>query len=127
MNMYLEFTTKQLKEFEKLIAILESCTNPDQHMIATNILNNWGHMCDHRSKRLKKAGLIGMCKLQFKPYKEYKRYIVATGEQVQYLIDYSNMWLDQYKEWEKEQESASKDKDRIYVTGFSKLLKKKKK
>lgn len=128
--MYLEFTTKQLKEFDKLVSIVESCTNPDQHSVATHVLKNWGHMCDRRSKLLKKRGIISMFKFQFKPYKEYRKYVIATNEQVEYLIEYSNMWLEQFEAWVNEQqqvEAEAKAKERTQVVGFSKLLPKKRK
>ena len=127
--MYLEFTSKQLHEYNKLVANIQGCTNPDQHDIIVNMMKCFGKLCDWRASKLKHRGWISLLKLQTEPMDEYYKYKRATKEQIQVLVDYSNMWLDQYEVWEKQQVEEEKNEQtkKIGVVGFAKLLKKKRK
>jgi hypothetical protein len=130
--MYIEFTSKQLHEYNKIVANIESCENPQQHSTIVRMMKCFGKLCDRRASKLKRRGWIGLLKLQNKPMNEYYKYKHATKEQVQVLVDYSNMWLDQFEEWEKQQELDAQTKenyrgDKVDIVGFAKLLKKKRK
>lgn len=130
--MYVEFTSKQLHEYNKLVANIEGCTNPDQHSTIVRMLKCFGKQCDWRSRKLLKRAWVGLLKFQNQPFDEYYKYKNATKEQVSTLVEYSNMWLDQYDAWEKAQaeELAAKENyrgDKVDIVGFAKLLKKKRK
>ena len=129
--MYLEFATKQLNEYNKLIKIIESCETVEHHSNAIVILRSFGKMCDSRKRKLRNLAIKNALKLQFETINEYYKYKEATMEQVKTLIDYSNSWIDQYEAWEKSQEiqaqSQSDRGEKIDVVGFAKLLKKKRK
>ena len=129
MNMYLDFTTKQLNEYNKLIKVIESCSNPDHHISTVNIIHSFGKLCDSRKNILKKRAWVNMFKFNFAPMAEYMKYKEATMEQVQSLIDYSNYWLDQYNAWETEQQKYNEEnkKERVKIIGFSNILRKKSK
>ena len=130
--MYIEFTTKQLHEYHKLVTNIEGCENPNQHSTIIRMLKCFGKQCDWRARQLRKRGWIGFLKFQNKPMDEYHKYKEATREQVNNLVEYSNIWLDQFEAWEKAQteELAAKENyrgDKVDVVGFAKLLKKKRK
>lgn len=132
MNMYLNFTSKQLVEYNKIINIIESCTNAIHHANTINIIKSFGKTCDYRKYMLKKRAIIKLLKFDIRGWIEYNKYHNATLEQVQSLIDYSNYWLEQFEAWENEQllqkqenENNEKKKERIYIKGFSNILKKK--
>ena len=130
--MYIEFASKQLYEYNKIIANLESCKNPLQHSTIVRMMKCFGKLCDWRASKLKHRGWIGLLKLQDQPMDDYYRYKRATKEQVQQLIDYSNMWLEQYEAWEKQQDLEAQVEenyrgDKVDIVGFAKLLKKKRK
>lgn len=132
MTMYIEFTSKQLHEYNKIVANIEGCENPLQHSTIVRMMKCFGKLCDWRAKELKRYGWLGILKFQNQPMDEYYRYKRATKEQVQQLIDYSNTWLDQYEAWEKQQELEAQTKesyrgDKVDIVGFAKLLKKKRK
>lgn len=129
MNMYLDFTTKQLNEYNKLIKVIESCSNPDHHTSTVNIIQSFGKLCDNRKNILKKRAWVNIFKFNFTPMTEYMKYKEAALEQVQSLIDYSNYWLDQYNIWETEQQKCNEEnkKERIKIIGFSNILRKKSK
>lgn len=124
MIMYIEFTTKQLNEYNKLLTTLDSLQTPEQHAIYVNMVKNFGNICDYRLYRLKKHTIKQCLKFNYKAIKEYKKYKEATSEQATNLVSYSNEWLDKYEEWEKQQNEQER---RLVVNGFAKLLKKKQK
>lgn len=124
MIMYIEFTTKQLNEYNKLLTTLDSLQTPEQHATYVNMVKNFGNICDYRLYRLKKHTIKQCLKFNYKAIKEYKKYKEATAEQATNLVLYSNEWLDKYEEWEKRQ---NEQECRLVVNGFAKLLKKKQK
>lgn len=119
--MYLEFTTKQLKEYNKLLSVLDSIENPDQHESYTHMVQNFWNLCDYRIYTLKKYTIKQCVKFNYKAIREYKKYKEATIEQANNLIVYSNEWLSRYEEWEKQQNNQE---NRLVINGFTKLLKK---
>jgi hypothetical protein len=132
--MYLDFTTKQLKEYNKLIKFIESCTNAIHHTNTINIIKSFGKTCDCRKYILKKQAIIKLLKFDISGWDEYNKYCNATIEQVQSLIDYSNYWLEQFEAWENEQllqkqedERENNQKKRIKIQGFANVLKKQRK
>ena len=130
--MYLEYTTKQLIEYNKLIKIIESCETPKHHSNTVDMMTRFGKICDRRQKTLQIYAIRNLLKFNTQPLDEYYKYKNATKEQVETLINYSNTWVKQYEAWGKKQESemqANKDYrgDKIDVIGFAKLLKKKRK
>jgi hypothetical protein len=132
--MYLDFTTKQLNEYNKLIKVIESCTNTIHHTNTINIIKSFGKTCDCRKYILKKQAIIKLLKFDISGWDEYNKYCNATIEQVQSLIDYSNYWLEQFEAWENEQllqkqedERENNQKKRIKIQGFANVLKKQRK
>ena len=131
MNTYLNFTSIQLIEYNKIINIIESCTNVIHHTNTINVIKSFGKTCDYRKYILKKQAIIKLLKFDISGWVEYNKYRIATLEQVQSLIDYSNYWLEQFEAWEKEQkqenERENNQKERIKILGFANVLKKQRK
>lgn len=128
--MYLEFTTKQLNEYNKLIKMIESCETAEHYDNTVIIMRSFGKICDNRKRILRNYAIKGLLRFNSQPIDEYYKYKEATMEQIKTLINYSNAWLEQYEAWEKRQEAervakGDQREDKIDVVGFAKLLKKK--
>ena len=129
--MYREYTTRNLNEYRKIVAIVESCKNFEQFESVKNIVEQFGRNCDFRDTQLKKR--IWKT-LSLKAYKEYKSYNTSAHLQVEEIVALCNLWVDQYREWEAtearaiedEKEEKKKMPPKTDIVGFGGLLRKNK-
>jgi hypothetical protein len=128
---YIEYTSKNLKEYYKILDTISSSTNPEQFEVAKNMASQFAKNCDFRQSKLKKLAWIKTFKFSMKGWDDYYSYKKTTTEQIESIISIYNLWLDQYNEWvelqrlEEEQRENDKRK-KILITGFEGLFKKNK-
>lgn len=130
--MYREYTTRNLNEYRKIVAIVESCKNLDQLETVKNVIQQFGKNCDFRDNRLKNC--IWKT-LSLKAYREYKSYNISARVQIDHILEIYNSWVEQYMAWEEaelkaieeEKEGKKKMPPKKDVSGFGSLLKKNKK
>ena len=128
--MYIEFTTKNLREYNKIIDVLVSCSKPEQFNITKNMVDNFARICDFRLYKLKRRALFLFYSLTI--WKEYKSYRTTTNIQIESIVNHCNEWLKNYDEFlveqklqtEKEEQKKKSKKD---IKGLASLFKKKSK
>lgn len=128
--MYIEFTTKNLREYNKIIDVLVSCSKPEQFDITKNMVDNFARNCDFRLYKLKRRALSHFYSLNI--WKEYKSYRTTSNIQIESIINHCNEWLKNYDEFlaeqklqtEKEEQKKKSKKD---IKGLASLFKKKSK
>lgn len=126
--MYMEFTTKNLREYNKIINVLVSCSKPEQFNITKNMVDNFARNCDFRLYKLKRRALFHFYSLNI--WKEYKSYRTTTNIQIESIVNHCNEWLKNYDEFlveqklqtEKEEQKKKSKKD---IKGLASLFKKK--
>ena len=129
--MYIEYTTRNLKEYHKIVDILESCKNTDHFETVKNVVEQFGKNCDYRDSYLKKRAWKT---LSLKAYKEYREYNKMAHLQVDQIVSICNMWAQQYRDWEEaelkvaeeEKEESKKMPPKKPIVGFGCLMKKNK-
>ena len=130
--MYVEYTTRNLNEYRKIVAIVESCKNTGQFEVVKNVVEQFGRNCDFRDSQLKKRAWKTLSR---KAYREYKNYNETAHIQVEGVVALCNMWVDQYRAWEEaeakaiedEKEEKKKMPPKKDIAGFGSLMKKNKK
>ena len=128
--MYIEFTTKNLREYNKIIDVLVSCSKPEQFNITKNMVDNFARNCDFRLYKLNRRALFHFYSLNI--WKEYKSYRTTTNIQIESIVNHCNEWLKNYDEFlveqklqtEKEEQKKKSKKD---IKGLASLFKKKSK
>lgn len=128
--MYIEFTTKNLREYNKIIDVLVSCSKPEQFDITKNMVDNFARNCDFRLYKLKRRALSHFYSLNI--WKEYKSYRTTSNIQIESIINHCNEWLKNYDEFLIEQKSQTekeeqKKKSKKDIKGLASLFKKKSK
>lgn len=118
-NMYSEFIDKNLKEYYKILATIETCQNEDQFETINNMFLQFGRNCDFRLGKLRKI-------YTYNQYNKYKHLIEA---QIQDIANKSKEWHESYNEWVQEQQRLEEEiKDNPEsIRGYSCLFKKHKK
>lgn len=124
--LFLEYTSANLKEYNKIMATINSSQTLDHYEVLTNMCSQFGKNCDHRLDALKRRIWR---EWTFNSIKDYYRYKDSTLIQVKALMDRLKYFYDSYQEWLKEynieqEEKKSKKAQKKTVMGFSKLLKK---
>lgn len=130
-NMFIEFTTRNLNEYNKIIDVIVSCETPSHHNIAKNMIEQFAKNCDYRIHMLWKNAWYNLFKLNFKGFRKYQSYKLSTNIQIESVINHHNEWLNQYSLWEQEEKELEekreqKKRSKIDIAGFSVLFKKKK-
>lgn len=128
--MYINFTSKNLNEYNKIIDTIVSCEKPSQYNMVKNMIEQFAKNCDHRIHMLWKNVWIKLLDLSFNGFKEYNSYKITTNIQIESIINHYNEWLTQYTNWEleeKENKEKHEQEKRIKkdIKGFSILFKKK--
>lgn len=128
---YIEYTSKNLKEYYKILDTISSSTNLEQFEAAKNMASQFARNCDFRQNKLKKSAWIETLKFSMKGWDNYYSYKKTTTEQIESIISIYNLWLDQYNEWVEHQrlEDEQRENDKrkkILITGFEGLFKKNK-
>lgn len=126
--MYINFTSKNLNEYNKIIDVLMSCKTPSHHDIVKNMAKQFAKNCDHRLGMLRKYAWIKLLRFSLEGFKNYKSYKHSTDTQIESIIIHCNEWVTQYDQWvQEEKEKEEKDKkSKIDIKGFKHLFKKKK-
>lgn len=127
--MYTEYTTKNLNEYRKINAVIDSTKNPEQFEVVKNMVDQFGRNCDFRLAQLKHRANIDF--LNRKCWKEYFSYKTTATIQVEHVIEICNIWVSRYNEWLAQQKQIEEEieldkKKRINISGFSTLFQKKK-
>lgn len=128
--MYIDFTSKNLAEFYKIVQVLDTCEYPTQFDIVKNMARQFGKNCDFRQSKLKKIAYKKLLKFSVQGFDDYFKYKESTSNQVQTIIDKCNLWLTEYDNWvteqkAKEESNKLKANSKISIIGFQKLFKKK--
>lgn len=131
-NMYIEYTDRNLKEYNKILITLISCQTLSQFDVVKNMAEQFARNCDHRQKTLKKNAWKDLLCLSTNGFRNYYSYVESTSIQIENVINHCNEWVHQYDEWladekKKEEEIELKKKTRKYISGFTDLFKKKRK
>jgi hypothetical protein len=129
--MYKEYTTRNLNEYYKIVAAIESCDTLAQFEVARDMVDIFGNNCDFRYARLKRQALS---KLSYTKYKEFRAYHESTKVQIETLIRMCEAWARAYDEWldmearsnAEREEELKKMPPKKEILGFGALLKKNK-
>lgn len=130
-NMFTEFTTRNLNEYNKIIETIGSCENLSHHNVVKNMIEQFAKNCDHRIELLRKNAWHELFKLNFKGFRKYQSYKLSTNIQIKSVVNHCNEWLSQYNAWEQEEKDLEEKREqkkraKIDIAGFSVLFKKKK-
>ena len=130
-NMFTEFTTRNLNEYNKIIETIGSCENLSHHNVVKNMIEQFAKNCDHRIELLRENAWHELFKLNFKGFRKYQSYKLSTNIQIKSVVNHCNEWLVQYNAWEQEEKDLEEKREqkkraKIDITGFSVLFKKKK-
>ena len=130
-NMFTEFTTRNLNEYNKIIKTIVSCENLSHHNVIKNMIEQFAKNCDHRIDLLWKNVWYELLRLNFKEFRKYQSYKLSTNTQIKSVINHCNEWLTQYNLWEQEEKDLEEKREqkkraKIDIAGFSVLFKKKK-
>lgn len=126
--MYINFTSKNLNEYNKIIDVLMSCKTPSHHDVVKTMVEQFAKNCDHRLRMLRKYAWIKLLRFSLVGFKNYKSYRHSTDTQIESIVIHCNEWVTQYDQWiQEEREKEEKDKkSKIDIKGFKHLFKKKK-
>lgn len=125
---YIEYTTRNLYEYNKLMTIIESTKNQEQFDIVKTMVDLFIHNCIFRRNKLKRIAWLKMLQLSNNGWKKYISYEQSSTIQIESLMMICELWINQYSEWVQAQETEDKEiqKKKIPIEGFSKLFKSKK-
>ena len=119
-NMYREFYSKNLEEYNKIIKILDSCETWDQFLCMENVAYSFARNCEWRRNVLFDRYERG---ISIKRYKEYRKYEQASELQCKDLMDRVAGWADSYKNTLEEakviiEKQDEESKKRKVIPGF---------
>ena len=125
-NMYIEYTDRNLKEYNKILNTITSCQNKTHYETIISMAEQFARNSDLRRCNLKKRSMYGILKFSLLEYKEYLRYKNSALEQIESIIQHCNDWTQQYDDWTLKQKEIDEknQKDKKTISGFSELFKK---
>ena len=123
--MYNSFVSANLREYYKIIDVINSCQNEDQFAVASKCFETFLANCDHRLDALTRYRNIHPFKLS--NWSNVKKYDAHTREQIGEIKERAEIWAQAYKEFlecerVKKEEKKNKPPKPKKVHGFNKLF-----
>ena len=128
--MFIEYYSKNLNEYQKIISTLDSCETWDAFLYIEKMSLGFVKHCENRDIKLKNRWLKQIW--NYRRYREWKMFTKAATIQCETAAHKIKTWADGYQMALEEaktliQKEEEESKKRKIISGFVPLFKKKKK
>ena len=128
--MFIEYYSKNLNEYQKIISTLDSCETWDSFLYIEKMSLSFVKHCENRDIKLKNRWLKQIW--NYRKYREWKMFADAASIQCETAAHQIKVWADGYQMALEEaktliQKEEEESKKRKIISGFVPLFKKKKK